>query len=204
MWSADDIQQGLQWKDRIARLASAPVVMDTVAPTTMPDLMAANAGLIPPTMYGSSYTHNVRHITPGLAQVIADNLAKMPTDLGVMLSVHQLRGPSTQRQQEDSVFAAREPHFMLEILGFATTSEGREESEKWASALADQVKWDGEGKGNLLSVAYISLDRLDETSLDRLFGPYVQDVLALKKKFDPKNVFKNSPLPSRHWHEAML
>ena len=50
LWSSNDTEQGMQWKEKIAHLSTAPVVMNTVAPTTTPEVMAGNAGLIPATM----------------------------------------------------------------------------------------------------------------------------------------------------------
>ena len=63
----------------------------------------------------------------------------MPSDQGTMFSIHELRGPSTIRQ-DNSVFAAREPHVLLEILGFSTEEKSSGESQQWAARFADDVR----------------------------------------------------------------
>jgi hypothetical protein len=77
---------------------------------------------------------------------------------------------------------------MLEILGYSTSEENKQTTEQWASAFADEVQPETDVK-NILPSAYVSLDPTDKAFPDRIFGSHVQDVLALKKKHDPENVF---------------
>ncbi|KAK9364664.1 hypothetical protein V1509DRAFT_635609 [Lipomyces kononenkoae] len=188
MWSSDDIEQGQRWCEKIAALG--PALMNTVALTTVPDWLAGNGALVPLSVYGSSRTHNLHQMTPDVVEIIGRNLAKMPSDPATMFSIHQLRGPSAAPNNE-SVFAAREPHFMLEILGYATAEEDRKGSEQWAVDLWSEVQQ--LDAGNVLPSAYIPLDFLEEPrqpgALSRLFRSHGQEILALKKKYDPENVF---------------
>lgn len=185
VWSSDDTEEGQQWSKRIASLGT--VLMNTVAATTLPDWLASNGALVPSRVYGSSRTHNLYHVTPQVTEVLGRNLAKMPSDLATMFSIHQLRGPGAT-PHDDSIFASREPHFMLEVLGFSTKEETKAESEQWASDLADDVQKNTDA-GNILPQAYISLALLDQASLSKFYGPYAQEVLALKKRYDPDGVF---------------
>jgi hypothetical protein len=186
VWSSDNSEEGQRWSERIASLGTN--VMNTVAVTNIPDWITANGSLVPTSVYGNSRTHSLHHVTPEVAQVVGRNLAKMLPDPGCMFTVHQLRGPSASSNNNNTVFAAREPHYMLEILGYSTTEENKQTTEQWASTFADEVQQETDGK-NILPYAYVSLDPADKALPDRIFGSHVQDVLALKKKHDPEDVF---------------
>ncbi|PYH93440.1 D-lactate dehydrogenase [Aspergillus ellipticus CBS 707.79] len=187
-WSGSDTEEGLRWSEKITSLGT--VIMNTVAPTTIPAHLAANAALIPPTMYGSSQTHSVRRITPEVAEKIGPILERMPSSPGTMFSVHESRGTSAE-EKSHSVFGTREPHFMLEILGFATEAEGRAETEQWAAQAADEILQTD--PGNVLPTAYLSLlntlSAAPDDVLKKVFGSHVKEVLDLKEKVDPENVY---------------
>ncbi|KAI7977991.1 hypothetical protein EIK77_009531 [Talaromyces pinophilus] len=186
-WSSEDIEEGRRWSEKVASLTT--LLMNTVAVTTIPDWYDGNAALIPTNAYGQFRTHNLPEITPEAAECLGRHLAKMPSDLCTMFSIHQSR-TTTSTPNSDSVFAVREPHFMLEIIGCATTEEKSAESEQWALDLWNDV---GEiEKKNILDGAYISLHYAEEphsSTLSRYFGSHVDDILATKKRYDPENVF---------------
>ena len=167
--------------------------MNAVALTTLPEWMAGASALVPTAVYGSAWTHNISRVTPAIAGAIARNLARLPADSGTMFSLHQLRGPSAAPQAHGSVFATREPHYMLEILGYATSSEKMGESEAWGAQMAAEVA-EAEPE-SVLPTAYISVynsTRAGSTAalLEKVFGEKVGVVRDLKRKFDPENVFK--------------
>ncbi|EEA27467.1 conserved hypothetical protein [Talaromyces marneffei ATCC 18224] len=187
-WSSDNIEEGRRWSENVASLAN--VLMNTVAVTSIPNWYDGNAALIPTNMYGQFRTQNLREITPEVAECLGRHLAKMPFDLCTMFSIHQSR-ISTSTPNSDSVFGAREPHFMLEIIGCATTEEKSAESQQWALDLWKDVS--ETEKKNFLDSVYISLDFVEEPpqagTLNRLFGPHVDEILETKKRYDPENVF---------------
>ncbi|RAK95915.1 FAD-binding oxidoreductase [Aspergillus ibericus CBS 121593] len=187
-WSGPDLEEGHRWSEKIASLA--PVIMNTVAPTTIPEWFAGNGALVPKSMYGAPATYNVRRITTALAEVIGRYLEIMPDNPGTMLSIHQARGVAVGEEGR-SVFAAREPHYMLEIVGFVTGETGREGSEDWAEGMAREVRELDEG--NLLSTAYLSLMKTEgvdaEEVLKRAYGEKAGLVRQLKRRVDPENVF---------------
>ncbi|RAH69808.1 FAD-binding oxidoreductase [Aspergillus aculeatinus CBS 121060] len=193
VWTGDDLDEGKRWADRVAQLGIA--IMNTVAPTAIPDWFRGNGAMVPTSVYGSSRTANVRQITPELAETLGASLEKMPADPATMLSVHQLRGPSATPTR-DSVFAAREPHLMLEILGCVTAEDLQEEAEKWASDMLASVH--GTQAQNLLPGAYVSLHCEGaqticvEDRVKKLFGEFADEVVALKEKHDPKNLFAHA------------
>jgi hypothetical protein len=185
MWSSDDFARGRYWVEKLACLGI--MVANTVSIHNVSDWMAAS-GAMPLNVYGSARTHNLRQITPQVAEIIGHYITEMPSNPATVFSIHQLRGPSAAPKQ-DSVFATREPHYMLEILGYATVAEDRRKAEKWANDFAMALEESGEG--NILPTRYISLDGSAEAySISRLFGSNTQEVIALKKEYDPNHVFK--------------
>jgi hypothetical protein len=190
VWSGSDVQEGQRWSDKIATLV--PLMVNTVAATTMPEWLAGNGHLVPATVYGSgNFTHSVHSISPAVARVIGRRLRDMPQDPGTMLSIHQLRGPSAKPQDQASVFVAREPHFMLEILGYATAQEVKVEAERWAEGVL--VEMGDVEPENLLATAYVSLfntrgKKADEV-LEKVYGSMATVVKDLKLGFDRDNVF---------------
>lgn len=185
------MDEGQRWSSKIAGLA--PLVMNTVAATAIPEWFSGNGALLPASVYGSGFTHSVTAITPTLAEVIGQNLAKMPADPGTMFSVHQLRGASaTPQKPSSSVFASREPHFMLEILGYAAEEKQQEEAEQWALHIAHSVE--EADPGSVLQTPYVSLYNTAQAKsptdvLEKAYGPHATLVRDLKTKFDPNNVF---------------
>ncbi|OKL60649.1 hypothetical protein UA08_04052 [Talaromyces atroroseus] len=188
MWSSEDTEEGQRWSKRIASLGK--VLMNTISATTIPAWFSANGAHVPQVVYGSSRTQNLYELTPELVETIGKNLEKLPSDHGTMFSIHQ-SSVSSATPQSNSVFASREPHFMLEILGYAT-QENYELSEQWAVDFwKDVQKTDNK---NLLGSTYISLDTSEEKpsqpdTLSRFFGCHADEIIELKKKYDPQNVF---------------
>ncbi|KAF7172370.1 hypothetical protein CNMCM6106_006581 [Aspergillus hiratsukae] len=190
VWSSPDLDAGHTWAAKIAALA--PTLASTVAETTIPALLASNAALVPSTAYGSPLTHNIRSINPAVAETIGQYLATMPSDPATMFTMHHLRGPSATTQNHPNVFVAREPHYMLEILGYAVEEKHSAEAMEWALQMARGVQ--RADPANVLPTAYISLYNTAATSSDevlrRVYGSKAEVVRDLKRGFDPENVFR--------------
>lgn len=166
--------------------------MNMVGVTTIPEWFVANGAMIPPSIAGTGFSHNVHRIPPLVAEAIGRNLAVMPSDPGCMVSIHQLRGPSAGPQDHSSVFATREPHYMLELLGFATSGD-QEVSRQWAVQITEEIKQ--ADPDNVLSTAYISVynsavqAKSPSEALEKTYGPKVETLKDLKAKFDPDGIF---------------
>ncbi|GFF23999.1 6-hydroxy-D-nicotine oxidase [Aspergillus udagawae] len=191
VWSSPDTTTGHAWAAKIADLA--PTLANTVAETTIPSLLASTDALVPSTTYGAPSTHSIRRITPAVAETIGQYLATMPSDPGTMFSIHQLRGQSATQQNHLNVFAAREPHYMLEILGYAAEETLSAEAMEWAVQMARGIE--RVDPGNVLPTAYISLYNTaaaasSDEVLRRVYGDKAEVVRVLKRGFDPGNVFR--------------
>ncbi|KAJ5896733.1 D-lactate dehydrogenase [Penicillium subrubescens] len=185
-----NIEEGKRWSEKIASLA--PLMVNMVGSTTIPDWFIANGALIPPKIAGNGFSHNVRRIPPSVAEAIGRNLAIMPADRGAMVSIHQLRGPSAGPQDHPSVFATREPHYMLELLGFSTSGD-EDVSRQWAIQTTDEIQQ--ADPDNVLPTAYISVynsaiqAKSTSEALEKTYGPKAQVLKDLKASFDPDSVF---------------
>ncbi|KAJ5180967.1 hypothetical protein N7492_004177 [Penicillium capsulatum] len=189
-WSGEDTKQGQRWSARIAGFA--PSIMNTVSITTIPDWLGGNGAHIPHEVSGSAFSHSLARLPSTVTETIGHHLARLPADPGAMFSIHQLRGPSATPQSHSSVFVARQPHYMLEILGFATDEKVQERSERWALDMAIDVKQ--VGSEYMLPTSYVSLYNTNQATsaaeaVDNVYGSKVEVLRDLKVKFDPENVF---------------
>ncbi|KAJ5257198.1 D-lactate dehydrogenase [Penicillium angulare] len=194
-WSgtADELEEGQKWSEKIASLG--PAKMNMVKPTTIPEWISGAGAHVPRVVYGSSRTYNVSRITPKVAEAIGSNLAHLPADPGAMFSLHQLRGSSATPHIHTSVFEPREPHFMLEILGYSVTSEKQNDSEAWAEKFAAEVEEAASSSAVLLPTSYVSIYSSSHSVstdewVNRVYGDSARELRALKSSFDPENVFK--------------
>lgn len=189
-WSGADIEEGKRWSEKIAGLG--PLLVNMVAPITIPEWFVANGAIVPPSLAGSGFSHNVRRISPLVAETVGRNLALMPTDQGAMVSIHQLRGPSAGPQSHSSVFATREPHYMLELLGFVTSGD-QEVSRQWALGTTEEIEQ--ADPGSVLPTAYVSVynsaiqAKSPTEALEKTYGNKAHALKDLKAKFDPEGVF---------------
>ncbi|KAJ5712234.1 hypothetical protein N7493_008702 [Penicillium malachiteum] len=112
-----------------------------------------------------------------------------------MFSLHQVRGPSAAPRAHESIFKPREPHFMLEILGYAVTPEKHTESEAWAERLSAELEKAASSSGALLPTAFVSIyssarSKSTDDWVKKVYGDSAGELRNLKASFDPENLFK--------------
>ncbi|RDW90040.1 FAD-binding oxidoreductase [Aspergillus mulundensis] len=190
--SVSQLEEGQHWIQKISNLG--PAILNAVTPTSVP-LWSASNGNLPKALYGSSHTHNLSSISDKLARVIGRNLALMPSDPGAMFSIHQLRGdsPSASPQSQGNVFVTRQPHYMLEVLGFATSEDLLPESKRWAERMANEIE--NAEPESVLPTVYLSLwdsasAKGADEALEKVYGEKAGLVRALKRRVDAGNLFR--------------
>lgn len=188
LWSSDDHETGRPYVDEIAGLGSP--ILNSIAESTVPEWMEASRAVVPPQAYGSSRTVSVRMLTDEVVDIIGRNIAKMPADMATNFSVHWLRGGASAAPNTESVFGAREPHFVLELIATASDPAGVEVSQAWAVSFRDELL--RSAHENILTCSWVPMTPPDEVSLSKTFGPHYESLLGLKRKHDPRNVFKLS------------
>ncbi|KAF9885344.1 hypothetical protein FE257_012961 [Aspergillus nanangensis] len=187
VWNSADIETGKQWLDTVSGLA--PEAFNTVQETTPIAWLEAADKLVSKATQGRVWTINLKTITDEVIEVIGEFLAKMPDDPQMLFDMHELRGCSPSAQSKpDSVFSARESHFMFEILSITGDADRMDEVLEWGKQFqAALLKTNPE---NILPASYISFLPRDELDMSRAFVDNYQFLLDLKRSCDPGNVFR--------------
>ncbi|MCJ1263251.1 hypothetical protein MMC22_003121 [Lobaria immixta] len=190
VWSSSDQKEGRVYLDKIAALGK--VITNTVIETTVPEWITESSALVLPSVYGGDRTVSVRQLTEQVNEIIGKNIDKIPSDSGTAFSIHECRGPSA-RPNPQSVFGSREPHFVIELIGSAANPANLNATQAWAATFREELL--RSSPANLLPGTYISLTQPGDTPLSKIYGPNYQTLLALKREFDPQDVF-NLAVPS--------
>lgn len=186
MWNSHDLDTGKAWLQKIESLG--PVTSNSVQVTTPTEFMAAADQMVPTMAQGRVFAINLRSITDQAVAVSAEYTSRLPDQL-CMLSLHELREDSpSARPRSDSVFAAREPHFLCEILCLVKEGGDVEAALKWGAQLREALR--AAGEENILSTSYVSFLPADELDVQQAYGPHYQFLRELKQRRDPDNVFQ--------------
>ncbi|KAF5862908.1 hypothetical protein ETB97_010949 [Aspergillus alliaceus] len=187
-WSSPDFESGKIWVDKISRLA--PVVLNTVKETTPPGWLEEAGRLVPRETQGRMYTINAKAITNEVVDVISTHLQRMPSDPHIIWNMHELRRSSpSARPRSDAVFAAREGHFMFEIVSIAEKKENLDSVLAWGKEFQEALyKTDPD---NILAATYLSMTAPDEIDLTKVFGEHYELLREFKQSHDPHGVFSN-------------
>ncbi|KAL4798603.1 FAD-binding domain-containing protein [Aspergillus venezuelensis] len=186
-WNSPDHTEGRKWLDKISSLA--PVMVNTVAPITPLAFMAEVSKFVPKSTQGRMYTISLREITDEVAAVIGEYTAKIPSDPHILFDVHQLRKESPSAQPNaDSVFIAREPHYVVEICTIVADAKNLEGALAWGREFQQALqKTDA---ANILPASYLSFLPRDEVEHEKIFAGELEFLKQLKGRTDKKNVFK--------------
>lgn len=184
VWSSSDLESGRIYLNKLAALGK--IAANTVVETTAPEWIKGSSALIPQHAYGGERTVTVRNLTNQVIEIIGRNIAKMPSDSATGFSIQECRGPSAT-PHPGSVFGTRKPHFVLEMIGSVANLESMNASQAWAATFRKELLQSS--GNNLLPGTYISVTKPGDNSLSNIYGPNYQALLALKRKFDPKDVF---------------
>lgn len=183
-WVDDNHEEGRKYIDKIATFGNCVVNMTEAKSAAK--YGEDNEKLVTYGVHGRSYAVNLKKWTPTSVSVLAKYSHAVPSG-NAMISIHSLRSP---KSNENSVFGAREDHHMVEIVSMTADPALKEEASAWGQGLLRELKeQDGE---NVLDSAYISLLDHADADLEKIYGKHLETLVSLKKKFDPKNVFKHS------------
>ena len=108
------------------------------------------------------------------------------------IAVHHFHGASTRVPPTRTAFGVREPHHMIELLAAWDPAEDGSAHREWIQTVYDELEphaVDG-GYPNLIGPGQAA-------QADAAYGPNASRLLALKRRWDPDNVFSATPLPAR-------
>lgn len=182
--------RGQRVVDALAELGDP--IASYVAPTRVADLLKQNGAAFP----AGRHVEIRPRTLPGLSSAAIDALvaggAGMTSALSA-ISLHSLHGAATRVPVEDTAFAARTPHLLVETIAqWEPGDRGEAEHRAWAGDLSNALA------GESLPGGYVNLLAADETDqITHAYGPNRNRLLAVKNRFDPDAVFSATPLPPR-------
>ncbi|RAK80776.1 FAD-binding domain-containing protein [Aspergillus fijiensis CBS 313.89] len=185
-WASYDIKTGQSWAEQIS--APAPVAHNAVQPTTPLTYLTDTDRMVPSHTRGRVRTISLKRLSEEVLDVISTSVLKMPTDPHTFFAMHELRtGTPSAQGHSDSVFAAREGHFVFEMIGNAQREENLDLATAWGQDL-----WNGLSRTdqeNVLPSTYLSLTAPEELQMSPLFGGNFPWLVEMKDKYDPRGVF---------------
>ncbi|KAL3466034.1 FAD-binding domain-containing protein [Aspergillus heterothallicus] len=189
VWASSDIETGKQWLEKISNLA--PLTVTTVQPTTPTTWLEDAAKFVPTTTQGGVYTINVKKITEEVADIMADYAINIPSDPHTFWGVHEVRaGTVSAQEKKDSVFAARDGHYLFEILAIAEKRENLDDIFEWGAKFQQALL--GTEKQNIVTASYLSFLQKKEVDHEKIFGKNLEFLRRVKGKIDPEGVFGNA------------
>ncbi|KAJ4413984.1 hypothetical protein N0V82_008194 [Gnomoniopsis sp. IMI 355080] len=183
-WVTDYHKEGRELIDKIASFGNC--IVNVTEAKTAAKYSEDNEKLVPYGVHGRPYTLNLREWTNASVSVLAKYSQAMPCG-NALISIHSLRFP---KPNEESVFGAREGHFVLEMVSVTSDPDLKDETAAWGQGILRELK--EKDQDNILDSAYISLLHYDDADLKKVYGKHLETLISLKRKYDPKNVFNHA------------
>ena len=186
-WSSNDVAEGEKWLAKISTLA--PVATNSVQWISPLAWLETIGAFLPKTATGSFWSISLKELTSEAVEVIGAYTSKIIADPQVMMGIHEFRGPSAT-PKDNSVFSARTPHYMVEIICTPVASENLEAALAWGREFRDALA--RTNAENVLPERYIALTGPDEVDMAKMYGEHWPFLQQLKKERDPLNVFRTA------------
>ncbi|PNY29973.1 Uncharacterized protein TCAP_00110 [Tolypocladium capitatum] len=191
VWNGEPSDESALWLNRTASLGT-PVAdpFITVKRESLLDYLIAFLLMLPAVGLGSTQTASLSSISGQGVASIVEMAAKLPADVTGGLGIHLLRqeNPSFRHDIPSSVFPNREPHVMLEIMGMGIDATSAQHGTEWAIATRDQFL----ALPEHLDKTYPAMTDPSVSDPKKMYGDKYDQLMSLKKQFDPTNVFKHA------------
>jgi hypothetical protein len=184
-WHGEDKDEGRSWIKNVAGAANC--VMEITQEITLAEMLENNEKLVTWPSYGRVYTLNVERMTENAVKIVGRHCVNAPGG-SLIFSYHTLR--SAQEPEQKSVFGTRARHHMFEIYAILADKSIAEERVRWAAKIKADLQADD--ADNILEGSYISLGSHEDVDVRKIYGKHYDTLAALKRKYDPENVFKHS------------
>ena len=192
VWSSPDHSAGKGFLEKLLTLA--PVAMQNVVETSVPAWLKTLEPFCPYGIFGGDRGISFRKLTPKMLAILSRHMENMPSDPATTIAVHPLSRTSPSATDPDlrrgSCFnpEARQEHFLLELIGSTLEQSSSPQSQKWIKDTYDELK----GSGDAMDGSYIALTHPEDICLEKIYGTAWEDLLALKRRLDPKGIFRNA------------
>ncbi|KAI1819656.1 FAD-binding domain-containing protein [Xylaria intraflava] len=182
-WADDDQEEGKKWFGKIAALGNC--IMNNPEAKSVTAYTTFNESLIVYGSFGRAYTISLGRYTAKTAEVLAKYTGLIPGG-GIAMAVHTYRPAAVV--PAESVFGNRSDHLMLEFVSLTPVADLEVKGAEWARNIISELR--AEDAGNVLEHAYVSLLGNEDSDYKKIYGAHYDTLVALKKKYDPDNVFK--------------
>lgn len=192
IWSSSDHSAGKDFLEKLLRLG--PVAMQNVAETNVTDWLKTVEAFCPNGIFGGDRGISFRKLTPQIFATISHHLDNMPSNPATSFIVHLLSRTSPSATDpkllRSSCFnpEARQEHFLLELLGSTLEESSSPQSQKWTKDMYTELK----GSGDAMDGSYVALAHPEDACLEKTYGAAWKDLLDLKRRLDPKGIFRNA------------
>jgi hypothetical protein len=184
-WHGQDKDEGRSWIKNIAGAANC--VMENTQEITLAEMLENNEKLVTWPSYGRVYTLNAKRMTENAIEILGKHCVNAPGG-SLIFSYHTLL--SAQEPEQKSVFGTRARHHMFEIYAVLADEAIAEERVQWGAKVKADLQ--AEDADNILEGSYISLESNEDVDVKKIYGKHYDTLAALKRKYDPENVFKHS------------
>ncbi|KAF5568669.1 6-hydroxy-D-nicotine oxidase [Fusarium napiforme] len=184
-WHGHDKEEGRSWIENIA--GAATCVMENTQEITLAEMLENNEKLVTWPSFGRVYTLNCKDLTKKAIEILAKHCVNAPGG-SLIFSYHTLL--SAQEPEQKSVFGSRARHHMFEIYAILADKDIAKERVQWAAKVKAELQ--AEDADNILEGSYISLGSHEDADVKKIYGKHYETLAALKRKYDPENVFKHS------------
>ncbi len=168
--------------------AFGPPVMDMMGP--LPYVVANT--MLDPTFLSGSRNYWKSHFLPALTDeaidALAAHFADVPTPL-CQIVMENFHGASTRVPVDRTAFALREPGYNTVIITQWTDPADDERCTRWTRAGYEILTRFG---GPRRYANYMDADDAGERNLAAVYGPNLPRLRAVKRTYDPANVFRRN------------
>lgn len=181
-------EQAVRWIEQVRQLGT-PFV-EQVGPMPPSVQLHLLDDFVPGGRHYELRTVNVAALSTGVIDGLVKAGSTRTSPLSAV-SIHHFHGASTRVAVTDTAFGIRQPHLMIEIIAAWDSGNGGQH-QQWAQTLYEDLLVDAlpGGYPNLIGPA-------QQAQANAAYGPNVERLLAAKGQWDPADVFKATPLPTR-------
>lgn len=191
-WNGSATDETSSWIDRVAGLAPRPAgspdTRTAINQSTPAAFLSQLTVLVPELVKGWPQSASVKTFSKDVIATIAAHAAKIPKDSVGGYNMHIMRAgsPSFSPNAPESVLPYREPHIVLEVLGFAAGDDAAPASTSWALEARNAIM----GLEDAYQKVYLPITAPENADLQVIYGDKLAELRQIKKEYDPNGVFK--------------
>ncbi|KYG49836.1 hypothetical protein M433DRAFT_139728 [Acidomyces richmondensis BFW] len=171
----------------LQKLSKHNLQIDVKTTTPLQHLRASTA-MLPHSVYGRPQSVCISHWTPEAISILGTHGSNMPDQHYIGLTIHQLHGRACELSLLPNIWMNRSPHFLVEILGFASSIQDADKAIAWAK----DFRKDLSAVNTALESSYIAMTDPSFLNLNRIYGEeVVKDLKRLKMEYDPQGNFNH-------------